>query len=213
MNMELCLKDIDGLREHLGYEKISLMGNSFGGLITMSYAVKYPDRVKSIILAGSAGIDLEFTSYFRANIQSRLSIQEVEEIQSWSGSIRNNVNVKKANYEMMKLTVPAYFFYKKYAEGFLNEINEETYNHLVSDFLWMDLITKGYDLKPHFKDFTSKALIIIGRQDIVGETTAYKMHKNIPDSELLIIEECGHIPWIEQPVIFYKTVRGFLNEE
>lgn len=212
MNIERCLQDIDELRIELGYNKISLMGNSFGGLLTMYYSVNYPNRIKSIIMAGSAGIDLEFTKYFRANILSRLSIMEVKEIERWSDSIRSNRNVKKANTEMMKVTVPAYFFNKTYSANFFNQITEDTYNHLVSDYLWMDLMKNGYDLKPKFKEFSQNALIIIGRQDIVGESTAYKMNDNIPNSELLIIEECGHMPWIEQPNIFYKEVRDFLKK-
>ncbi|MEJ2104943.1 MAG: alpha/beta hydrolase [Ignavibacteriaceae bacterium] len=212
MNIERCLQDIDELRIELRYNKISLMGNSFGGLLTMYYSVNYPNRIKSIILVGSAGIDLEFTRYFRANILSRLSIIEVKEIERWSDSIRSNRNVKKANTEMMKVTVPAYFFNKTYAANFCNQITEGTYNHLVSDYLWMDLMKNGYDLKPKFKEFSQNALIIIGRQDIVGESTAYKMNDNIPNSELVIIEECGHLPWIEQPNIFYKEVRDFLKK-
>ena len=212
MNMDLYLMDIEELRKHLNFEKISLMGNSFGGIITMSYAVKYPDRIKSFILVGSGGIDLEFLTYFRSNIQSRLSIKEVEEIQKWSVLIKANERVREANYEMLKITVPAYFYDKRHTERLLSDINEESYNHLISDFLWMDLITKSYDLKPKFKDFKPQVLIIIGRQDIVGETTAYKTNKSIPSSQLMFIEECGHFPWIEQPEIFYSAVREFLNK-
>ena len=212
MNMDLYLMDIEELRKHLNFEKISLMGNSFGGIITMSYAVKYPDRIKSFILVGSGGIDLEFLTYFRSNIQSRLSIKEVEEIQKWSVLIKANERVREANYEMLKITVPAYFYDKRHTERLLSDINEEFYNHLVSDLLWMDLITKSYDLKPKFKDFKPQVLIIIGRQDIVGETTAYKTNKSIPSSQLMFIEECGHLPWIEQPEIFYSAVREFLNK-
>lgn len=213
MNMDLYLKDIEELRKHLNFEKISLMGNSFGGIITMSYAAKYPDRIKSFILAGSGGIDLEFSTYFRSNIQSRLSIKEVEEIQKWSALIKANERVREANYEMLKITVPAYFYDKKHSEKILSDINEESYNYLVSDLLWMDLITKSYDLKPKFKDFKPQVLIIIGRQDIVGETTAYKTNKSIPNSQLMFIEECGHLPWIEQPEIFYRAVSEFLNKK
>ena len=213
MNMDLYLKDIEELRKHLNLEKISLMGNSFGGIITMSYAVKYPDQIKLLILVGSGGIDLEFLTYFRSNIQSRLSIEEVEEIQKWAALIGTNERVREANYEMLKITVPAYFYDKRYAEKLLKDITEESYNYLVSDLLWMDLITKGYDLKPKFEDFKPQALIMIGRQDIVGETTAYKMNNSIPNSQLMFIEECGHFPWIEQPEIFYRAVTEFFNNK
>lgn len=204
MNMDIYLKDLEELRKHLDFEKISLMGNSFGGIIAMSYAVRYPDRINSLILVGSGGIDLEFLTYFRSNILSRLSIEEVEEIQKWAALIGANERVREANYEMLKITVPAYFYDKIYAEKLLKDITEESYNYLVSDLLWMDLITQSYDLKPKFEDFKPRVLIIIGRQDIVGETTAYKMNKSIPNSQLMFIEECGHFPWIEHPEIFLQ---------
>lgn len=211
MNMDVYLKDIEDLRKHLHLDKISLLGNSFGGLITMSYAVKYPDQVKSFILVGSCGIDLDFLTYFRANIRSRLTIQEIEELNAWIDSLRTPQKARKANYEMIRITAPAYFYDKRYAKDYLKAITENSYNHLVSDFLWMDLINKNYDLKPSFHEFESPVLIIIGRQDIVGETTAYTIHSAIPNSKLMFIEDCGHFPWVEQKEIFYKAVREFLK--
>ena len=44
------IADLEGLRQALGFERISLVGTSLGGRISMSYAGTYPDRVERTLL-------------------------------------------------------------------------------------------------------------------------------------------------------------------
>ena len=44
------IADLEGLRQALGFERISLVGTSLGGRISMSYAGTYPDRVERTVL-------------------------------------------------------------------------------------------------------------------------------------------------------------------
>ncbi len=134
---------------------------------------------------------------------------EIEALNFWTE--RMTSDPRRANYEMIRITLPAYFYDRRNAIKSLEGITEKSYNHVISDLLLMDLMKNKYDLQPKLKDFKSPVLIIIGRQDIVGETTAYKIHNTLPNSELVFVEECGHFPWIEQPDIFYRTVEGFLR--
>jgi proline iminopeptidase len=46
---QLCA-DADALREHLGFEKVAVLGLSFGGWIALEYAVRYPERISHLIL-------------------------------------------------------------------------------------------------------------------------------------------------------------------
>ena len=43
------VEDIEGLRRELGAPKIALVGHSFGGLMALEYAAKYPDRVSRLV--------------------------------------------------------------------------------------------------------------------------------------------------------------------
>ena len=47
------VEDIEGIRKELGYEQINLLGHSYGGVVAQLYAVKYPKRVKHLIIADS----------------------------------------------------------------------------------------------------------------------------------------------------------------
>ena len=37
------------------------------------------------------------------------------------------------------------------------------------------------------------------------------MHLNLPNSKLLVIEKCGHFPWLEQPKAFFEEVPAYLE--
>ena len=48
------IDDLDALREHLGLERISLLGSSYGGMVAQGYAIRYPDRLANLILVATA---------------------------------------------------------------------------------------------------------------------------------------------------------------
>lgn len=50
IDFDAFVEDVDALREALGYESISVLGHSFGALIALEYARRYPDRTRALIL-------------------------------------------------------------------------------------------------------------------------------------------------------------------
>ncbi|MBT8489053.1 MAG: alpha/beta fold hydrolase [Gemmatimonadetes bacterium] len=50
ISFDLFVEDIDQLRQALGYEEISVLGHSFGTLLAIEYARRYPDRTRALIL-------------------------------------------------------------------------------------------------------------------------------------------------------------------
>lgn len=50
VNLEAFVDDIEALRQVLGYEQVSVLGHSFGVLIAIEYAARYPDHLRSLIL-------------------------------------------------------------------------------------------------------------------------------------------------------------------
>mmetsp|Transcript_18211 Transcript_18211/g.25545 ORF Transcript_18211/g.25545 Transcript_18211/m.25545 type:complete len:259 (-) Transcript_18211:304-1080(-) len=57
ITIETFVDDLEELRRCLGYEKFTLMGHSWGGLLSMYYACAHPDRLSSLILINSAPAD------------------------------------------------------------------------------------------------------------------------------------------------------------
>ncbi len=51
--MSRDIEDLEGLRLALHYDKINVLGHSYGGLVAQGYALKYPQHVKQSVLANT----------------------------------------------------------------------------------------------------------------------------------------------------------------
>lgn len=52
-DIDTLVEDIEALRRTLGVPQIALIGHSFGGLLALEYAAKYPEQVSRLVLAGA----------------------------------------------------------------------------------------------------------------------------------------------------------------
>ena len=50
------IDDLDALREHLGLDRINVLGSSYGGMVAIGYALRYPNRLANLILVWTAEI-------------------------------------------------------------------------------------------------------------------------------------------------------------
>jgi len=83
-------------------------------------------------------------------------------------------------------------------DGFVNEIKAQ--------------LTRP-DSSPDLVTITCPTLIITGKQDtVIPEEIHYMMADQIPNADLLIIEECGHLSTLEQPDIVNEALRQLLTQ-
>ena len=69
-----------------------------------------------------------------------------------------------------------------------------------------------FDLIGELKNITAPALIVAGERDFIcPPAEARQMHLSLPNSKLLLIEDCGHFPWLEQAEEFNSQVPRFLQ--
>ena len=65
MTMGNFVEDLEGIRKVFGIHKMNLLGHSWGGLVAMFYAVKYPENLNSLVLVNPspASVDLRNASF------------------------------------------------------------------------------------------------------------------------------------------------------
>jgi proline iminopeptidase len=71
---EQFAQDLEMLRLKLGLKKITLVGHSWGGFLSMSYAIKYPNNVSSLILIGSTPPDYKGQKAFSDEFNKRTQL-------------------------------------------------------------------------------------------------------------------------------------------
>ncbi|HLB34670.1 MAG: hypothetical protein A3F67_10640 [Verrucomicrobia bacterium RIFCSPHIGHO2_12_FULL_41_10] len=74
-----------------------------------------------------------------------------------------------------------------------------------------NFLTKPYDLLPQLKTLAIPTLLIHGAEDPVPASTAQEIHKALPNSTLVILKNCGHFSYVEQPKKCFEAIRKFLK--
>ena len=188
-------------------ERASLVGNSLGGVVCAQTAVQYPERVERLILVDSAGFGRGLSPFLRV-----WSIPGVG-----SGVFRI--------YQRLFPRLKRWVFYGSGSmnEGWLAGATEVLRSPGVRENA-LKVVRAGVSLRKGQREelfgnlhgllaeTSVPTLIIWGNHDfVVPLAHAYAAQKLIPDSEVQIIERCGHIPQEERPEEFNRLVLDFLS--
>ncbi|WP_378172407.1 alpha/beta fold hydrolase [Aquimarina sp. SS2-1] len=179
--------------EKLGIKNINLVGNSMGGHTVATYAIKYPNDVKNLILLNSAGLKLDdhvvYTG-FGKNIETDEEFDAV---------------LSRVFYNKPDLPSPI----KKHL---INQINAS------KDFVDNTLVTaikngKYFNLKNDISKITAPTLILWGKHDkVVKFNSAEYFYNNIPISKLQLIENAAHSPQMEVPDDVADAIHSFIQK-
>lgn len=201
--------DLDGLRRELKVNELTIVGHSWGGILSMLYAAEHPDRVRALVLVDSGGPTTQAAGKFVSNLNARLTPEEAAAVKEWSAPARRKENPRKAVLEITKARTASYFADRGKAKALIDSLTEDSFHDAV---FWAvaPQLTPTFDLRPALKNLKAPVLVIHGKQDPLE--TAQEVHDAFPGSLLLVLENAGHFPWMEQPQAFYRTLREFLAE-
>jgi proline iminopeptidase len=209
MTLSVAVEDLEALRRHLQQERMFLVGHSWGAMLAMAYAATHPNRVGRLILVGSGGPTLEFSTWFEDNIRARLWPQDVEAERYWTEAEKRGVSADKVALETARALTPAYFFDRAKGLAFAATMPEGSLHAAPSALLFAD-VTKSYDVRAGLRQIDRPTLILHGHQDPMGDKNAEDIHALIKSSTLVYLNKCGHFIWVEQPEGFRKAIEEFL---
>jgi pimeloyl-ACP methyl ester carboxylesterase len=202
-SIDVFSKQILDLMNYFNMKSAVLVGNSLGGEVSLNFAIKYPERVKALILIDTAGYqnNKEFMKLltrlsrcrFVGNILKRYTSKKFAE-KIIEGALYNDKIIDKemvnAYYKPMKTT------------GAFDAFIELVKNLSYTEFDYSKV-----------KEITAPTLIIWGEEDKwIPVSDAYKFHKDIKNSKLIVLTNCGHAPQEEKPEEVSKLIGEFINE-
>ena len=221
-SLERDIEDLEGLRKVMGFDKINILGHSYGGVVAQGYAVKYPENVSHLIIANS------FHSYLMWQENCDNSNHEImtnyPEVWEELMKVREQgvVSSDPVHYEIYG-RVPYGFLYAYNPENFKpggrkpypNPLNVKLYYQMVGrdgDFeLTGDIGT--FDFRKQLKDLKMPILIYGGRYDRVAVPRMmieYKLY--CPQAEFYMFEKSGHNPQVEEQSELFAVIREFLSK-
>jgi proline iminopeptidase len=198
------ISDLDALRAHLGYEKIDLLGHSWGGYLVMAYAARHPERISHLLIVDSAAPRWTDTRYLFDDV-----FPEGAERQR-SAAFAEAFGDEKAQAADLHEYLSMLFYSPEKRDAFLAVASGFDYTARVNEVLNADLAR--YDLNPELPKFRFPTLVITGRFDMnVAPAIAYRTHKAIPGSRFVAFERSGHMPFYEEADRFQQVLEELLG--
>jgi proline iminopeptidase len=204
------VEDIEQLRRSLGLDRIHLMGHSWGGLLAMHYAIRYPQNLRSLILLNSMSASSEIWRQEETVLAQRITAAdsiEREAIRQTEAFARQD---PEAIARMLRVSYRPQF-------SDTSRINElqlyvpDDYAQRSRQFAHMMVDLTDFDLHADLADVTVPTLILYGSHEPAAELSGPLLDRQLPNSELVILEGVGHFPFIEQPEAFIDAVSSFLE--
>ena len=212
MSMDGFVEDLEALRVEMGLDQINLMGHSWGGLLAMHYAIKYPQHLKSMILMSSVGASTAGREQEAAVLQSRRTRTDSVE----QGYILESDAYKSgqvgAYQDIFRILFRSQFYDRKKTRE-LTLTFQETFRETsrMMHLLGPDL--REYDLGPKLEQVQVPTLLLYGDYDPWSTLAAPDLADHLPNARLEVISNCGHFPYIEKPQEFFKVVRNFIEDQ
>jgi len=212
INVGLMVDDIEALRNSAKFDRLVILGHSWGGMLGMAYVAAHPDHVESLVLVASGGMDAGFAPIFMDNIIARANTNDRQKIRQTEAAMGSSSDLQAVYQDLFRVMVPLYFFDRERAEQFMAAGRKESFHPQLAQLLQADLL-HNYHVQNQLRHFNRPVLIIQGHQDPMPEGVALESKATLPNARLVFLNECGHFPWLEQPDAFYKNLETFLKSE
>ncbi len=214
--VDLFVEEVDVVRKALGLERIHLLGQSWGGMLTMQYMLTQPKGIASITIASSPSS----MSMWLAEA-NRLRRELPEDVQD--ALTRNEVAGTTESAEYLAAMQVFYDRYvcrvvpnPPYAQRAFAKMGEwpQVYHTMngPSEFHVIGVI-KDWDVTARLGEVNTPALITTGRCDeatpLIGET----VHKGIRGSKWVVFEESAHLAHAEEPERYMAVLADFLARQ
>jgi proline iminopeptidase len=207
--------DLEALRVHLGLSEISILGHSNSGAIALAYAARYPDQVSKLVLIDSQVLGLSAAAETQRILQNRATDPRYKEAtRIVSTFFTGQMNPAASDDSLEAFIAQVLPLYLHSPEKSL-PLAQEQLSGPISSYAFASQFAADaafpIDQTKSLGAIRAKVLIMVGRHDYVCPVKlSERLHEGIPESQLVIFEESGHLPWLEEPNAFFAELERFL---
>jgi len=201
------VEDMEALRVHLGLGPIVSIGTSYGGMVALAHAARYPASVSHLIAIVTAAHN-GFMERSRQIVEARGTDEQKRVVGMLYRGALDTVEKVHHYYDIMG---PMYSRrYDPEAAAKTRGRGTSTPAALNRAFApngWM----QTYDIRPELKNITAPTLILAGRHDwICAPEFSEEIHRLIPGSDLRIFEASSHSIRADEPAAMIDAIAGFV---
>ncbi|MFI6051069.1 alpha/beta fold hydrolase [Streptomyces violascens] len=190
--------DVVAAADHLGFDRVRLVGMSLGGVVAAHVADAYPGRVERLALIDVApGVDFAGTRRMRAFMAGLRPVAELDTVVDAAIQVSPRADRASVAYRMSTL-------FRRAPNG--------------------DWVPKGDPRPPDFPailaaierlaaQLTGLPVLLVrgGHSRVLSQSTAERLVECLPDGELVVVPDAGHNVQEDNPAALIAALRAFLT--
>jgi proline iminopeptidase len=206
-------EDLEAVRRHFKFERMTMLGHSWGAGVVALYAAQYPRRVGRIVIVGGIPLTAQGLTAFFDGLQAGRDSASIRRMNQWEATLEANPEDRSACRELNALFYTPFFVDTTGATlrrvDFCSDPPASRRNALFVDrYTWASL--GAYDWRPAMWHVTAPTLIIHGDREVIPMEYAREWAATMPYGRLLIMRGAGHFLYVEDPARFFSAVDAFL---
>jgi proline iminopeptidase len=203
LSLEVFARDVDALAEALELDGFALLGHSFGAIIATYHATELGTASAYVISGGgdaSDALDADVEASLEALGNGRERIAA-----SWEAE--KTVETEEQLKQLLRDQMP-FHFHGEPPPGY----GEETIGSPEVLRYFANIEYGAFDYRPKLAGVRKPTLIVVGEHDrTTTPRGARVLHEGIPNSELVVIPDAGHMSFVEKSEPYLAAVRRFLS--
>ena len=198
--------DLEAVRKGLNLPQMVLLGDSYGGLLSIAYASAYPEHVAKLILSDAAGSNLNtLVHLFEEVFPETMAAEKLQKQPPISTQAAAEASMRAHFNLLFYSQAQRDLYFKK-----LGSIRNVGLEPAVGQAVGAD--ASKADFTPKLAGFAFPTLVLTGRYDMnVAPLTAWRLQQAIPGAKIVFFEQSGHFPWFEEPIKYRTVVEQFLD--
>lgn len=203
--------EVGTIRQELGLDRVHILGQSWGGMLAIEYALRQPQGLVSLILANTTSsipLWVAEANRLRAELPPEVNatLLRHEEAGTTSDPEYNEaMDVFYARHVCRVRPMPEFVQRAFDKIGFVyNYMNGPSEFHVIG-------VIKDWDRTDRLSEIHIPTLILSGRYDESTPLINEVLHRGIVGSEWVILENSSHLAHVEEPELYMQTVQAFLN--
>jgi proline iminopeptidase len=204
LTMERLADDAAALADHLGLDRFAVLGHSYGGFVAQEVALRHPDRVSSLVLVDTT--------------PGQLGDDEIEDEHGTGppmpaepvAIVSGPPPVDDAGMAaVMANLLPSYFRHPERVD--LDAAVAGTSYRAAAMVRGFEVLATWSSVD-RLAAITAPTLVVVGRHDVfTAWPQSMRIGARIVGAEVVVFEDSGHFPWVEEPERFFPLVREWLR--
>ena len=220
-NIERFVDEVEQVRIALGLDKDNfyLLGQSWGGILAMEYALKHQDKMKGLIISNMMSSATEYNKYAQEVLGPQLDPEVLKEVQALEasndfGNPRYMELLMEHYYTEHLLRMPVDQWPQSVNLAF-RHMNPEVYVYMQgpSEFgMYGDATLKNWDVTGELPKLSVPTLVIGAGHDTMDPLHMEWMSEQVANGRFLLCPDGSHLAQYDDQKIYFQGVIQFIKD-